>query len=90
MTPEYLRELADLSDPDELWRRSGVDQRELNSVQRKQLDTGVALRRHAEHIRRLRELIGTGRSLVITPLSPNGTASLTIEAPEEHRKLLER
>ena len=90
MTPEYLEQLADLADPHELWRHSGLDQMKFSPQQRLQLDTGVALRRYASHIRRLREMLGTGKSLLITPLSPNGTASMLVPTPPEHVKLKER
>lgn len=88
MSPEYLNELADISDPEQLWRLSPLDRLELEPIQRMRLDTGVALRRHAEHVSRLRELIGTGKSLLITPLSKNSNAVMTMPAPESHRKLL--
>lgn len=68
MTPDYIRALAEAADPDQLWRRSGLDQEHLSAAQRKQLDTGVALRRHAEHVARLQSLRGTGHSLLLTPL----------------------
>lgn len=90
MSPEYLNRLADIADPDQLWRRAGLDKLKFSPEQRLQLDAGVALRRHAEHVRRVRELIGTGKSLVITPLSPNGTTSTTIETPPKHRALIAR
>jgi len=86
MTPEYLRELADLVDPDQLWRRPVFEPR--TPEQRRQLDAGVALRRYAEHVRELRALIGTGRSLLITPMSTSSSAHMTVEIPEEHLKLL--
>lgn len=88
MTPEYLNELADMVDPDELWRINPLEQINLSPELRKKLDAGVALRRHAEHVRLLGELLGTGRSLVTTPLSKNSTASMTIQAPAKHCKLL--
>lgn len=88
MTPEYLEELADLADPDKLWRWSGLERLGLTFTQKRQLDTGVALRRHASHVRRVLELLGTGKSLVITPMSKNGTAIMVISAPTTHKKLL--
>lgn len=88
MTPEYLNELADIADPEKLWRRAGLDRLNFTPEQKQQLDTGVALRRHAHHVQSVRELIGTGMSLVITPLSRSGVAIMTIPAPEEHKKLL--
>lgn len=82
MTPEYLHELADLADPDKLWRLGGFEQMGLPPDLRKQLDTGIALRRHAEHVRRLQELLGKGKSLLLTPLSPNGTDLRTVPMPQ--------
>ena len=73
MTPEYLDQLADLADPDKLWRLSGIDQKKLTPGQRRQLDTGVALRRHASHIRRLNEALKKCETVLITPLSISGT-----------------
>ncbi len=91
MTPEYLEELADAADPDELWRSAGLTSRtEWPADKLRQLDTGVALRRHAQYVRRLRNLLGTGRSLLVTPLTPNGTAVMDVPAPPKHQKLLER
>lgn len=88
MTPEYLHELADLADPQQLWRLSVLEQRELTKKERQQLDTGVALRRHAMHIRRLDDLRLLRRSLVVTPIAPNHTAIMDIEPPGKHKKLL--
>lgn len=81
MSPEYIKQLADWADPDKLWRLSPFKQRDLPPEQRKQLDAGVALRRHAAHVRELRELLGTGKSLLLTPLSPNGTDHRTAPTP---------
>lgn len=81
MTPEYLEELADLADPDQLWRLRGFDQLDLPADKRRQLDIGVALRRHASHVRELRELIGTGKSLLLTPYGPSCTDHRTIDIP---------
>lgn len=87
MTPEYLRELADLADPDQLWRLKGLDQLALPPEKRHQLDTGVALRRQAEHVRRLQALVGTGMSLLITPLgSYNVTDSRSVRMPAVLRR----
>ena len=88
MTPEYLEELADLADPEQLWKLPVFDQLDLSQEKRHQLDAGVALRRHADHVRRLRELLGTGQSLLITPLSPSGTATKKVPIPESHVRLL--
>ena len=81
MTPEHLEQLADLADPDRLWTKSPLAQRDLSPEKRAQLDTGVALRRHASDVRRLRSMIGTGRSLLLTPLSDNGRHSTEIDTP---------
>lgn len=88
MTPEYIEELADLADPGKLWRLPALAQLDLPPEQRRQLDAGVALRRHASHVRRLNELLGTGSSLLITPLSTNGTATKIVPMPESHQRLL--
>lgn len=88
MTPDYLNKLADLADPDQLWRIPGDLQLDLPPDQRHELDTGVALRRYAAHIRDLNALLGTGKSLLITPLSENGSAKMTVPAPPNHAKLI--
>lgn len=88
LTPDYLYELADIADPDQLWRLNPFAQIELPKEKRQQLDAGVALRRHAEHVRRLSDLLGTGKSLVITPLTKGNTAVMTIDAPANHKRLL--
>lgn len=85
MTPEYLRELADLADPGHLWMLSGLDQMKLPPEMRKQLDMGVALRRHASHIEQLQLLLREERSLLITPLSSNGSYSRSVESEPEWR-----
>ena len=89
MTPEYLRELADLADPDKLWTLGAFECMYLPPERRRQLDAGIALRRHAEHVKELRRLLGTGKSLLLTPLSENGTAIMTTRTPAAHRKLVE-
>jgi hypothetical protein len=89
MTPEYLNELADIADPEQLWRLNPLDQMELEPILRLRLDTGVALRRYAEIVRQLDDLLGTGKSLVLTPLSRNGKAWMTIPAPDSHKRLLD-
>lgn len=87
MSPEYMEELANIADPKSLWQLSGLDQMKLGETERKQLDTGVALRRHANHVRRLRELLKTKQSLLITPLSENSSAIMPVETPPKHEKL---
>ena len=84
MTPEYLNELADLADPDKLWRHAGIDQEKFTPEQRQQLNTGVALRRQAAHVARLRALQGTGQSLLLTPLSPSGVRVQVVQTPASH------
>ena len=90
MTPEYLEELADMADTNSLWRLPAFEALDLPPHKRAQLDAGVALRRHADHVRRLRDLQGKGRSLLITPLTANGTATKIVPAPAEHLELLAR
>lgn len=87
MTPEYLDELADLADPEQLWRLPGLKQLDLPPEKRRQLDAGVALRRHASHVRTLRRLLEEKRSLLITPLTTNGTATKSVDTPEDHERL---
>jgi hypothetical protein len=84
MTPEYLNALADRADPDKLWALAGIDQDKLTEEQRLQLDTGVALRRHALHVQRLRDLLGTGQSLLIVPYRENSSFIGAIPTPAEH------
>lgn len=86
MTPEYLEQLAEVADPDQVWRTPLLEQFSLSAEKRRQMDMGIALRRHASHIRDLQALIGTGRSLLLTPYSPSTTAVATIETPEKHRR----
>lgn len=88
MTPEYLNELADLADPDQLWRLAVLKQLELPPEKRRQLDMGVALRRHATHIKELRAYLGTGKSLLITPLSSNGTHHHSVPTPKSVLKMV--
>lgn len=89
MTPEYLRELADVADPDKLWTLPVFEQLDLPPAKRRQLDMGVALRRHASHVAELLALLGTDKSLLLTPLSSNGTAIMTTRTPAAHKKLIE-
>jgi hypothetical protein len=81
MTPEYINELADTVDPSQVWRLPVNDQQKLPPFMRKALDAGVALRRHAEHVKRLRDLLGTGKSLLLTPISENGSSVRIIATP---------
>ena len=86
MSPEYINELADLADPDKLWRRAGIDRDQFTPEQKRQLDAGVALRRHAAHVHRMRELLGTGKSLLLTPLSLSGADIRAVPMPPELKK----
>ena len=72
--PKYLDELADIADPYQLWRLPLLDQVDLDPAHRRQLDMGVALRRYAAHRREMESLIGTGKSLLLTPLGKNGSS----------------
>lgn len=90
MTPAYLLDLADIADPDQLWRLPGMQQLELPPEKRRQLDAGVALRRHARDVERLDGLRGKGKSLLLTPLPLHGTAVATIATPRQHTLLLKR
>ena len=88
-SPEYVEQLADIADPDQLWRHSGLDQMKFTPAQQRQLDAGVMLRRHAHHLRRLAAIRQEGRSMCITPLGPNSSAVMTIDPPPEHQKSLD-
>jgi hypothetical protein len=87
MTPQYLNELADLADPEGLWKLSGADQLYLPPDKRKQLDTAVALRRYAAHLTTLAGALERKESVLITPLSSCGQATMLVETPPRHRKL---
>lgn len=88
MSPEYLEHLADIADPEQLWRLSGLDQHKLPTEKRRQLDMGVALRRQASHVRELRSLLGSGRSLLISPIGHSARATKTVSMPEDHARLI--
>lgn len=87
MSPEKINELADWVDPKQLWRLSGLEQMKLHGEERKQLDAGVYLRRHAAHIAELRQALKDGKSLLITPLSESGITKKFVELPEDHARL---
>lgn len=87
MSPEYIEDLADWADPDRLWRLPVFEQLDLPIDKQMRLDAGVALRRHAHTVRELRALVGTGKSLLITQLSVNGSAVKTVPTPPDHRRL---
>ena len=86
MSPSEIRRLADLADPDQLWRLSVFDQRKLTPAQCDQLRMGVMLRRHADYIQRLQEIYVRRKSLLITPLSPEAlhTATKVVDHPPRH------
>lgn len=58
MTPEYIEHLAELADPDNLWRRLPDNELaalpDLTLEQSAQRDTGLALRHYATLLRRAR------------------------------------
>lgn len=88
MTPEYINQLADIADPEQLWRLSGIAQQALSKEQRQQLDIGVALRRHASDVESVASL-PEGKSLLITPLVYGRGLSRrqsAIDTPEQHRR----
>jgi hypothetical protein len=87
MTPQYLNELADAADPDQLWRLGWEAQRDLPPDKRRQLDTGVALRRAAAHAMQLRDVFAERKSLLLTPLSTSGIASAVVSTPAKHAKM---
>lgn len=92
MTPEYIEELADRADPHKLWRLTGLEQMALPEELKCQLDTGIVLRRYADHIRRLKEAYAADVSVLITPLnaSGSGTATRVVRVPPDHAKLKQR
>lgn len=90
MTPEYLEELAEIADPDQLWKLSGLRQMELPPEKRRQLDTAVALRRYASHRRELNRLMELGLSMLITPLERHSSAMKSVETPTDHERLRPR
>lgn len=90
MTPEYIEELADIADPQQLWRMSPFDQMALEPEQRAQLDSGVALRRHASDVRQVRALLGKGKSRLTTPLTPNSSHTAVIDTPPNVARYVKR
>ncbi len=90
MNADYLEQLANIADPDQLWKLPALQHLDLPPAKRHQLDTGVALRRHAAHIRQLNALLEQRRSLLITPISSNNTAQRSIETTKDHQTLLQQ
>lgn len=87
MSPEYLKELADIADPEKLWMLSGIEQLDLPKEKRAQLDTGIALRRYAVDIEDQIKALKLNKSILVTPLSPNGRAKKMVDTPIEHKRL---
>lgn len=86
MTPEYLEELAQRADPDDLWKLAGIDQLDLPPEKRKQLDTAVALRRYARHLRDVDNAAKDGKSWLVTRLGPSSTAVRAVKTPPDHQR----
>ena len=86
MSPEYIEQLADKADPDQLWLTPVLKQKDLPEAQRHQLDTGIALRRYASLVRHLNGLIGTDKSLLITPIARLSTISKVVPTPDDHQQ----
>ncbi len=86
MSPEHLEELARIADPDDLWRLSLFDQMDLPLEKRRQLDTGVALRRYADDRRQLLTALAEKRSVLITPYSENASRHSIIDTPAKHAR----
>lgn len=76
---QRLMELADRIDCDQLWRLSGIDQRNLSQEQRDRLDAGVALRRYAD-------LWQPGRWIVFPPTGPVHFSASTLEQAAKNAK----
>lgn len=90
MTPEYLNELADLADPDKLWRVGWPEMNYLSPEKKKQRDTGIALRRYASYIEREEKALAEKRSVIITPFSSHSSAVRLGDTPEDHARLRDR
>lgn len=91
MSPEYLRKLADLADPDETWRTAGLfGRQQMSEEKRQQHDTGVALRRYAHHLERVKQALDEKRSVLITPLSKSGCAVRLADTPDDHARLRDK
>lgn len=87
LTPEYIRELADIADPDELWRIASFDHLDLTPEKIKQLDTGIALRRYASHVSSLLGAMEHGKSVLVTQVTKNSFAQKIVNTPIDHEKL---
>ncbi len=82
MTPEYLRELADMIDQEKLWQLGLIEQLDLPEEKKKILDAGIALRRYAHDVEFLHKQIGTGKSVLITQLSLSGRDVRCVDTPK--------
>ena len=87
MTPLQLRQLADLIDPQELWRLSGLDRLELSPENKTKLHAAVTIRRYAHHIEDLGRAYEAGMSLLYTPLIESGSSAAVrlVKTPEDHK-----
>lgn len=85
MTPEYIEQLADWADPDKLWQTYPWQKSDLTPEQRRQMDAGVALRRHARDVRDLNRLRGTDQSLLVTPLGLIGRRLRYVPTPKNNK-----
>lgn len=90
MTPDYIEELSLLADTEQLWRLPILDQLGLTVEKRQQLDTCVALRRYASHLRELQQALETKCSVLITPLTSYWTVHDIVETPLYHENLRPR
>ncbi len=78
MKAEYIEDLADAVDPEKLWQISPWDACSLSESKRERRDIGIALYLYAQHIRSLEALVGTGKSLLLTPVSKSSVLQSTI------------
>lgn len=87
MHPDYLEDLAYVADPDELWRLSFLEKKNLPPDKLNQLHIGIALRRYANFIRSLNHSGEQGKIVLITAICDNGVFTEFVETPEKHKKL---
>lgn len=89
VTPEYLELLANVVDPDQLWKRPMFDRNHLPESQRHQLDAGVALRRYAADVRALRSAASQGKSLLLTtfPHALHTRCTAVVDTPASHQRV---
>ena len=84
MSPQYLRELADMVDPDQLWRHSWHHQMSLPPEKRRQLDAGIALRRYAHDQEAFLAALANGKSLRVVPLGTLSRAVHEVATPAKY------